>query len=71
MCGVEKKGGEKMSYQDAMQQFGENMRLVDATNDPLTWNLNAGLANLAGALERDLAVIQNNLQTIIKMLSRE
>ena len=59
-----------MSYQDAIRQFQENIRLVDATNDSLTWNLNAGLANLTEALSQDLATIRNSLQTIAEMLRR-
>ena len=59
-----------MSYQDAERQFEENVRLVDATSDALTWNLNAGLANLAEALSYDLAAIKSDLAVILQRLGQ-
>ncbi len=57
-----------MGYMEAERQFTENVNLVDATNDALTWNLNAGLGNLAKALGQDLTAIKKELVVISERL---
>ena len=59
-----------MSYEDAMRQFQENVNLTDSTTDVLTWNLNAGLANIAESLSYDLAAIKNELAVISQRLAQ-
>ena len=60
-----------MSYQDAMKQFGENIKLTEGKGDLLRdtmWNLNAGLANIAEGLDYDLAKIKSQLDDILQRL---
>jgi hypothetical protein len=59
-----------MSYQDAMRQFQENVNLTNNINDPLTWNLNAGLGNIAESLSYDLTEIKSQLTAILQRLSQ-
>jgi hypothetical protein len=59
-----------MSYQDAMRQFQENVNLTNNINDPLTWNLNAGLENIAESLSYDLTEIKSQLTAILQRLSQ-
>jgi hypothetical protein len=51
-----------MSYEGAQICFKRNCELVSPDEDPLVWNLNNGLYQLAAALERDLAQIKQELQ---------
>jgi hypothetical protein len=52
-----------MNYQDARNCFIENCRLIgpDPMKDPLNWNLNNGLQQLAQALMNDLHAIQSSI----------
>jgi len=59
-----------MSYDDARRQFQDNVRLTDNVDDPLTWNLNAGLANIAEGLTYDLTGIKNQLAAILQRLGQ-
>ena len=57
-----------MSYFQAKQCFDENRALITPQSDPLTYNLNTGLSNLADALESDLSQIRNLLSQILQAL---
>ena len=59
------------TYQMAKKAFEENKDLLGHPSaDPQAWNLNVGLANLAGSIESDLSDIKNLLQQIARSLSQ-
>jgi hypothetical protein len=49
-----------MSLQTAKRCFQENCQLINPSSDPVAWNLNNGLANLADALQQ----MENRLSQI-------
>ena len=61
-----------MSYQDAINNFTENVRLVgpDPMSDPQKWNLNHGLYELTQALQRDLEQLNYKLDLILHALNQ-
>jgi hypothetical protein len=60
-----------MSYITAKKCFKENCQMTNPRQDPVTWNLNNGLLNLASGLQHDLAVLQQTLNAILRVLKRQ
>ena len=58
-----------MHFYDAIKQFQENTQLVDPHTDPIMWNLNAGLANIADGL-RALEAPIDNLEATMRVLAQ-
>jgi hypothetical protein len=60
-----------MSYHVAETCFVENANMVgEPMNDPQTYNLNNGLANLSDAINSDLSQIKTLLNQILIALQR-
>ena len=54
-----------MSYDKAREAFDENLkRYLNAQNDPVAWNLSAGLSQLAEALRMDMHEMRRKLGDI-------
>ena len=61
-----------MAYQDyegAAKCFEENVKLLNPQNDPIAWNLNNGLLQLAVGLRSDLHAMQQALARIGRALA--
>lgn len=58
-----------MDARNAQNCFAENTRLISAASDPVQWNLNNGLLNLAGAVARVQSEVQQ-LQQLVAALQR-
>ena len=53
-----------MSYYDAEKCFEDNTGRIDPSEDPVMYNINNGLNNLAKATRRDMEEIKNLLRAI-------
>ncbi len=54
-----------MSYQAAIAAFRENLtKLIRPEKDPMMWNLCTGLVQLSEALEKDMKVLRQKVETI-------
>lgn len=58
-----------MDASNAKKCFAENTRLISPHSDPVQWNLNNGLANLADAIARVQTEVRQ-LQHLVAALQR-
>ena len=58
-----------MTYYGAKKCFQENVDLCDPNADPIMWNLNNGLLQLASALSHDLEEIKTELKRVKRALN--
>ena len=60
-----------MGYHEAQRCFDENAALLgNPPSDPILWNLNAGIARAAKAIEDDLADIKDLLRRLLQAQQR-
>jgi len=59
-----------MSYVTAESHFEENRQHLSPDTNPALWNLSMGLAELTGALRRDLVEIRSLLDQTTKLLAQ-
>lgn len=62
-----------LATQKARQALKDNLKYIDAQKDPVRWNFNAALSNLAdsiAAIQDQQSVIASQLQAIERLLRR-
>lgn len=61
-----------MSFHDAKRRFDENLELMGGPDqDPLTWNLNTGLSELAESIQRSLEQLHSRLDRLERALEKK